>query len=330
MNDEEVILDDIDALAEALDEELPGDERGDGSPVENPPASDDEEQEQVLDDDDPDADDSDDDDEDSDEEDEEEDPDAEDDDDDEADPKTIASMTKRIDKLTAKFKAEEERAAKLEAELEEAEKQLAAKPKAAVPVNGFASVADVSKREAELEALIPELEDEVTGVSVWTTDDDGERVPATVTIRGAEYEVKAVRDYLRQLQKEQRELPELRKQLEAKAADDVKARQLLPQAWKRGTRAYEVRKQLEKEFPGLAQAETGALVAAVAGRLALSRQQERKVVAKVKKSGGVKPSAGQGVKPSKKKSDRKAKVSSFMQVDGVDPEVAALAAALDD
>lgn len=326
-DDVTVELDDIDSLAEALDEELPGDET-DGTPVEDPPESDeDEEQEQVLDDDDPDADDSDDD-EDSDEED-EEDPDAEDDDE-ELNPKTLASMTKRIDTLTAKYKAEEERAMKLEEELEAAEKLLKAGPKVEVNGKAFGSVADVEKRDAELESLIAELEDDIQGLPVWDRDEDGNRVEATVEIRGATYSVKAVREHLRNLQKEQRSLPDVRKQIEAKMADDAKARRLLPQAWKRGTKAYDVRKQLVKEFPGLAQAETGALVAAITGRLALMRQSERKVVAKVKKPGAGKPAAGRGVKPDKKKSERKAKVSSFMQVDGIDPEIAELAAALDD
>src|SRR6056297_155514 len=122
----EIELDDVDSLAEALDEELPGDERSDGSPVEDPPDSDDDdEQEQVHDDDDPDADDSDDDPDSDDEEEDEEDPDDEDDD------ETIAEMQARIDKKHAQLKQEEERAAKLEEELEEAERQLQDKPKAA-------------------------------------------------------------------------------------------------------------------------------------------------------------------------------------------------------
>jgi prefoldin subunit 5 len=313
--DDEVVFDDeLDALAAELDDS--GDGGGpmdDGSDGENP--ADSQDQAPVDDDDVDDSDDVEDD------EDSEDDPNEdEEDEEDVPDEKTISAMQARINKLTAKSKSAESRAEQLERELEEAEAKLEAQ--AGRAVSKFQTPKDVDARIAALKRdVIPALEDEVDGVPNWVIDEDsGERVPNLVQIDGKSYEVRQVKRRIRELEDEVSELPKMREQLEKAMAEGEKARKLLPQAWKRGTPAFEARKAVLREFPGAAALGDAAVVRLVLGKLALDKAT-RKPVPKPKPGTGLKS----GASATKTKPQKKA-----VRVEGLDKELSELAAVLDD
>jgi uncharacterized protein YoxC len=235
----------------------------------------------------------------------------------EADVKTVSAMQRRIDKLTFKSKSAEERAAKLEAELEAAEAKLQQVPSAGVR---FASVNEVDERMEKLaDQWIPKLEDLVEDAPLTVTDEvTGESRDNMVDVNGKSYAVREVKDMLKELRLELRTLPKERARVAELAKRNEEGRKILPDAWRRGTVADTVRRELLREVPELVRLGDSLVARAVLGQMALKQHEERKarMTAATPKKTGLKSSA---------KTHTAAKGGKKVHLEGLEPELAKLA-----